>query len=50
MQQLNHYYVIKYVESFVENKSVCIVMEHAEGGDLDKYLEKRKQENTPLSE
>ena len=25
-------------------------MEHAEGGDLDKYIEQRKKENKPLSE
>ena len=50
MQQLNHCYVIKYLESFVKDKEVCIVMEYAEQGDLDKYLEKRKAEGRPLSE
>ena len=50
MQQLNHCYVIKYHESFVERKEVCIVMEYADKGDLDKYLEKKKKEESPLSE
>lgn len=36
MQQLNHCYVVKYRESFVKGKSVCIVMEYAEKGDLEK--------------
>jgi serine/threonine protein kinase len=42
MQNLNHVYIVKYMESFVKNKQVCIVMEHAEKGDLQKYLDKRK--------
>lgn len=50
MQQLNHCYVVRYIESFVKEKSVCIVMEYAENGDLQKYLERRKIENRPLSE
>lgn len=49
MQQLNHCYVVKYRESFVKGKSVCIVMEYAEKGDLEKELETRRNEGRPLS-
>jgi len=50
MQQLNHCYIIRYHESFVKERSVCIVMEYAEKGDLEKYLEKRRNDNKPLTE
>lgn len=51
MQHLNHCYIIKYCESFVnsKDKEVCIVMEYAENGDLNKYLERRRKELKPLS-
>jgi len=38
MQNLNHIYIVRYLESFVKDKEVCIVMEYAEKGDLQKYL------------
>lgn len=50
MQQLRHCYVVRYLESFVKGKTVCIVMEYAERGDLEKYLESRRAEGKPLGE
>ena len=52
MQELKHVYIVRYLESFVnkKSKSVCIVMEYAERGDLDKYLEERRRAGQPLSE
>lgn len=34
LRQLNHHHMIKYYNSFIENNSLFIVMEYAEGGDL----------------
>lgn len=35
--------VIRFVDHFLSDKSVCIVMEYCDGGDLEKYLEKKKR-------
>ena len=49
MRKLKHQYIIRYFESFIDSqKNVCIVMEYAEGGDLEQYLEIRKKSNSPL--
>ena len=52
MQSLCHQYVVRYHESFLDplNENVCIVMEYAENGELEKYLNTRKSNNNPLSE
>ena len=35
MRELRHQYIIRYYESFVDaEQSLCIVMEHAENGEL----------------
>lgn len=34
LKALNHPYIIKYKESFLDKKFMCIVMEYADGGDL----------------
>lgn len=34
LRNLNHINIIKYYNSFLENESLHIVMEYAEGGDL----------------
>lgn len=35
--------VIRFIDLFHSDKSVCIVMEYCDGGDLEKYLEKKKR-------
>lgn len=50
MRKLLHQFIIRYLESFVdEDKNVCIVMEYAECGDLENYLENRKKNNNLLT-
>jgi len=51
MRNLCHQYVIRYLESFRDgNNNDCIVMEYAENGELQQYLNSRKLNNNPLSE
>ena len=45
LQELKHPHVVHLYESFMDSNMLCIVMEYAEGGDLDHYLKtKRAQE------
>jgi len=39
-----------YIESFVENSKLYIVMEHADGGDLSNAIKIQKQKNIRWSE
>lgn len=34
LRSLDHPFIIKYKESFIEKKALCIVMDYADGGDL----------------
>lgn len=38
LRQLSHHNMIKYYNSFIENDSLFIVMEYAEGGDLQQVI------------
>ena len=38
LSKLKHPSIVGFVESFIENKKLYIVMEYAEGGDLWKYI------------
>jgi serine/threonine protein kinase len=44
LHQMNHSNITSYIESFVENSKLYIVMEHADGGDLSSAIQKRKAE------
>jgi NIMA (never in mitosis gene a)-related kinase len=51
MRNLSHQYIIRYYESFQdENNNVCIIMEYAENGELEQYLNSRKASNSLLTE
>lgn len=41
MARISHAHVVRYSASFVEDEVLHIVMEHCQGGDLRRYLEKR---------
>lgn len=50
MRNLCHQYVIRYYDSFRDRENnLFIIMEYAENGELDKYLNDRKAHNNPLS-
>jgi NIMA (never in mitosis gene a)-related kinase 1/4/5 len=52
LASINHPNVIGYKEAFFEDKtnSLCIVMEHADGGDVLQLIKEKKRSNTKLSE
>jgi serine/threonine protein kinase len=50
LHQMNHSNITMYVESFVENSKLYIVMEHADGGDLSGTIQKRKSEGNFYAE
>jgi len=43
LHQMNHSNIVLYIESFVENSKLYIVMELADGGDLSAAIAKRKE-------
>jgi NIMA (never in mitosis gene a)-related kinase len=45
LYQMNHSNITMYIESFVENSKLYIVMEHADGGDLSGAIQQRKSES-----
>lgn len=44
LHQMNHSNITTYIESFVEDSKLYIVMEFADGGDLSSAVQKRKTE------
>lgn len=52
LHQMSHSNITMYIESFVENSKLYIVMEHADGGDLSAAIQRRKaaQQRWPESE
>jgi NIMA (never in mitosis gene a)-related kinase len=46
LHQMNHSNITSYIESFVENSKLYIVMEHADGGDLSGAIQKKKADNS----
>ena len=47
MSKCDHFNIIKYYESFIEDKNLHIIMEYASGGDLSKKI---KAQNMYVSE
>ncbi len=50
MASLDVPYLVKYLESFIENNSLNIVMEYCDGGDLATYLKTQKTTGKLLKE
>ena len=50
LKRLQHPHCVGYEDSLVVNDTLCIVMEFADGGDLSKFISKRRKERKPLSE
>lgn len=48
--QHKHPYIVRYLESFVHEKALCILMEYCEGGDLWQYISGRKRQRSTISE
>jgi NIMA (never in mitosis gene a)-related kinase len=50
LASLAHPYVVRYQESFVDNGTLAIVMDFAEGGDLEKRINRQSQLKQQFSE
>lgn len=43
LKNMNHPFIVKYRESFMEKRCLCIVMDYADGGDLFTKIAKQKE-------
>merc|ERR1719253_2385986 len=43
LSSLKHPYIVSYRESFTENKSLAIVMDYADGGDLHQRIQRTRE-------
>lgn len=50
LSSLKHPYVVSYRESFLEGRTLCIVMDYAEGGDLFNRIAKTRKAGQGFSE
>lgn len=51
MKNLKHQYIIRYYDSFQDREgNLCIVMECAQNGELEEYLNRRREQGQALSE
>jgi len=51
LASLKHPYIVRYSESFVhDHKTLCIVMDYCEGGDLFKHIEQCKRQRSQIPE
>ncbi|KNC35978.1 other/NEK protein kinase [Plasmodium falciparum RAJ116] len=49
LSKLNHPFIVKYIESYIEGDTLRIVMKHCKG-DLYHYIQNKKKQNTPIKE
>lgn len=50
LSSLKHPYVVRYWESFMHDRFLCIVMDYCEGGDLFQLVQQHKQRGRPIPE
>lgn len=50
LSSLKHPYIVRYWESFMDGKFLCIVMDYCEGGDLFQLVQQHKQRGRPIPE
>jgi NIMA (never in mitosis gene a)-related kinase len=50
LASLAHPYIVHFVECFIENGALAIVMDYAEGGDLGKLIERQRKLGEPFDE
>lgn len=50
LQNLNHPRIIKFHQQFCTTNHVCIVMEHADGGPLSKFLVERREQSSYIDQ
>mmetsp|Transcript_29160 Transcript_29160/g.83581 ORF Transcript_29160/g.83581 Transcript_29160/m.83581 type:complete len:402 (+) Transcript_29160:72-1277(+) len=50
LSSLKHPYIVRYWESFMNDRYLCIVMDYCEGGDLWQYIAQCRRNRTPVIE
>lgn len=50
LQNLKHPRIIKFLQQFYTTNHVCIVMEHADGGPLSKFLQQKQMEKSYIDQ
>merc|ERR1719456_2113979 len=50
LSSLKHPYIVRYHESFLENGTLSIVMDYAEGGDLSKRISRHRSQRDLFAE
>eukprot|EP00746_Dinoflagellata_sp_MGD_P125244 gnl/MRDRNA2_/MRDRNA2_59976_c0_seq1.p1 gnl/MRDRNA2_/MRDRNA2_59976_c0~~gnl/MRDRNA2_/MRDRNA2_59976_c0_seq1.p1 ORF type:complete len:391 (+),score=54.73 gnl/MRDRNA2_/MRDRNA2_59976_c0_seq1:89-1261(+) len=50
LSAVKHPYIVRYWESFMEGRFLCIVMDYCEGGDLFQLVQHHKQRGRPIPE
>lgn len=45
----NSPYIIKYYDSYIDNKSICIISEYAENGDLENFIKNKYRSNIKIN-
>lgn len=50
LKRVSHPHIIEHHNSFFEDSSLHIIMEYAEGGDLEQFLQRRKKARNPVEE
>eukprot|EP00747_Dinoflagellata_sp_TGD_P183619 gnl/TRDRNA2_/TRDRNA2_38595_c0_seq1.p1 gnl/TRDRNA2_/TRDRNA2_38595_c0~~gnl/TRDRNA2_/TRDRNA2_38595_c0_seq1.p1 ORF type:complete len:385 (+),score=68.91 gnl/TRDRNA2_/TRDRNA2_38595_c0_seq1:93-1247(+) len=48
LSAMKHPYIVKYCESFVHDRHLCIVMDYCEGGDLSAHIQQCKKYRQPI--
>ena len=48
MASVKHPNIIEYKESFIDNHRLCLVMEYADGGDLQQQISKHSKKGTQM--
>ena len=50
LKQVDHGYIIKYYDHYMENKVLCIVLEYADVGTMENAVKLRRQTIMPTAE
>lgn len=50
LSSLKHPYIVRYWESFMHGRHLCIIMDYCEGGDLWHYLAQCRRQRAPVHE
>ena len=48
LKNLQHPYIVKYIDSFIKDEVLVIVLEYAEGGDLNKLFKQQRKLGIPF--